>query len=182
MLYGWYLISINTSKSHAIAYLLLRLFRPATETTALQPPYTRVSYLTPEAAEVAFYAAFEARDLDAMMAVWDSSDNIVCIHPMAAPLNGHGPVAAGWQSIFEAAGQFRIQIEIAHEIHEATQVIHVVREYLSIGQASEPRPPILATNVYRKTNDGWHLVLHHASPLQVGGPRTLTRTPTVILH
>jgi len=146
------------------------------------PPRTNVSYLTPEAAEAAFYAAFEARDLGAMMAVWGSSDSIACIHPLAAPLNGRGAVAAGWQSMFEAAGQFRIQIEITHAIREATQVIHLVREYLVIGQESEPRSPILATNVYRKESDGWRMVLHHASPLQVGGSPTPTRTPPVILH
>lgn len=140
-----------------------------------------MSFSSPEAAEAAFYAAFEARDIDAMMAVWDNGDSIVCIHPLAAPLNGRGPVTAGWQSIFEAAGQFQIQIEVAHEIHEATQVIHVVREHLVIGHESEPRPPILATNVFRKENDGWHLVLHHASPLQVGGAPS-ARTSSQVLH
>ena len=141
-----------------------------------------MGFPTPEAAEAAFYTAFEARDLDAMMAVWDSNDSIACIHPLTAPLNGRGPVAAGWQSIFEAAGHFQIQIEIAHQIHETTQVIRIVREYLVIGQESEPRSPILATNVYRKESDGWHLVLHHASPLQVGGPPAPTRTPPANLH
>ncbi|MBT9591474.1 MAG: nuclear transport factor 2 family protein [Thiobacillus sp.] len=148
----------------------------------MQPPHTRVSYPTPEATESAFYAAFEARDLDAMMTVWASDDSIVCIHPLAAPLNGRSAVAAGWQSIFEAAGQFRIQIETAHAIHAATQVVRIVREHLVIGQESEPRPPILATNVYRKESDGWHLVLHHASPLQVGGSPTSGHTPPLILH
>ena len=140
-----------------------------------------MKFPTPEAAESAFYAAFEARDLDAMMAVWASDDSIACIHPLAAPLNGRNAVSAGWQSIFGAAGKFRIQTESAHAIHAATQVVHIVREHLVIGQASEPRPPILATNVYRKESDGWHLVLHHASPLQVGGPPP-EHVPAHVLH
>ena len=140
-----------------------------------------MSFPTPEAAESAFYAAFEARSLDAMMAVWAADDSIACIHPLAAPLNGHAAVAAGWRSMFEAAGQFRMQIETAHEIREAGQVIRIVREYLSIGQETEPRPPILASNVYRKEADGWRMVLHHASPLQVGGTPA-ARTPPVVLH
>lgn len=141
-----------------------------------------MDFPSPEAAEAAFYAAFEARDLDAMMAVWDSSDRIVCIHPLAAPLNGLGPVSAGWQSIFEAAEQFQVQVEVAHEIHAPTQVIRIVREYLTIGEESEPRPPILATNVYLKESNGWHLMLHHASPLQVGGTPAPTHTSPTILH
>lgn len=139
------------------------------------------TYPTPEAAEAAFYAAFEARNLDAMMAVWAHSDSIACIHPLAAPLDGRAAVAAGWRSMFEAAGQFRVEVELAHEIREAGQVIRIVREYLVIGQETEPRPPILATNVYRREADGWRMVLHHASPLQVGGTPPM-RTSPVVLH
>lgn len=140
------------------------------------------TFPTPEAAEAAFYAAFETRSLDAMMAVWASDDSIACIHPMAAPLNGRTAVAAGWRSMFEAAGQFSVRVEVAHQIRETSQVVRIVREYLVIGQETEPRPPILATNVYRKEADGgWRMVLHHASPLQVGGTPP-SRTPPVVLH
>ena len=139
------------------------------------------TFPTPEAVEAAFYAAFEARSLDAMMAVWAGGDSIACIHPMAAPLNGRAAVAAGWRSMFEAAGQFRVQVELAQEIRATTQVIRIVREYLVIGHETEPRPPILATNVYRKEADGWRMVLHHASPLQVGGAPP-SRTPPMVLH
>lgn len=137
--------------------------------------------LSAEAAELAFYAAFETRDLDAMMAVWGKDDSIVCIHPLAAPLNGHAAVAAGWHSMFEAATGFRVQVELAHEIREADRVIRIVREYLTIGQESEARPPILATNVYRKDADGWHMMLHHAAPLEVGGTPPAP-PPPVVLH
>lgn len=136
---------------------------------------------TPEAAEAAFYAAFEARDLDAMMAVWAADDAVACIHPLAAPLNGQAAVRAGWQSIFEAAGRFRLQVEAVHVARDAAQTIRIVKEHLVIGQETEPRPPILATNVYRKDADGWRMVLHHASPLQVGGTPP-PRMPPVVLH
>ncbi|OGU23258.1 MAG: hypothetical protein A2580_04290 [Hydrogenophilales bacterium RIFOXYD1_FULL_62_11] len=136
---------------------------------------------TPESAETAFYMAFESRDLDAMMAVWSSHDHIACIHPLVAPLNGRAAVAAGLHSMFEAAGQFRVQVELAHEIRVADRVIRIVREYLFIGLESEPRAPILATNVYHHEADGWRMVLHHASPLQVGGSPP-ARTPSRALH
>lgn len=138
-------------------------------------------FSSPEAAEAAFYAAFETRSLDAMMAVWADDDSIACIHPLSAPLDGRAAVAAGWRSMFEAAGQFRIQVEIAHEIRGASQVIRIVREYLFIGQEAEPRPPLLATNLYRKHGEGWNLVLHHASPLQVGDIQP-AHSPSVVLH
>jgi ketosteroid isomerase-like protein len=140
-----------------------------------------MNFSTPEAAEAAFYAAFATRDLDAMMAVWASDDSVACIHPMAAPLDGRAAVAAGWHSMFEAAGQFQVRVELAHEIRGTNQVVRIVREYLVIGQETEPRPPILATNLYRKQGESWHMVLHHASPLQVGG-KPPARMPPVVLH
>lgn len=140
-----------------------------------------MGFPTPEAAEAAFYSAFESRSLDDMMQVWSHDEHIACVHPLAAPLNGRGAVAAGWHSMFEAAGQFRVQVELAHEIREADQVLRIVREHLTIGHETESRPPILATNLYRRETDGWHMMLHHASPLQVGGMPP-TRTAPPVLH
>lgn len=140
-----------------------------------------MGFATPEAAEAAFYHAFESRSLDAMMAVWSQAEHIACIHPLAAPLNGRGPVAAGWRSMFEAAGKFSIAVELAHEIREPGQVLRIVREYLTIGHETEPRPPILASNLYRREADGWHMIMHHASPLQVGGEPP-ARTTAPVLH
>jgi ketosteroid isomerase-like protein len=139
-----------------------------------------MNFPTPEAAEAAFYAAFQTRNLEAMMAVWSNDDSIACVHPMAAPLDGRAAVAAGWRSMFEAAGQFRVEVEIAHEIRAATEVLRIVREYLVIGREAEPRPPILASNLYRKGDEGWHMVLHHASPLQVGGTAPSRMSPSAL--
>lgn len=140
-----------------------------------------MTFSSPEAAEAAFYSAFEARDLDAMMATWGSGESIVCIHPLAAPLNGRSAVTAGWKSIFEAAEHFSLYTEVAHQMHDATHAIHVVREHLAIGKEAGQRPPILSTNIYRKENDGWHMVLHHASPLHVGAP-SISHSPSQVLH
>ncbi|MFI4923833.1 MAG: YybH family protein, partial [Vicinamibacteria bacterium] len=46
-------------------------------------------YTTPQDAATAFYQAFEARDLDAMMATWADDEEIVCVHPGAQRLVGY---------------------------------------------------------------------------------------------
>lgn len=133
-------------------------------------------FTTPDQAEAAFYAAFERRDLDAMMAVWADDENIACIHPMTVPLTGRGAVRIGWQSIFQAAGRFRMQIETLSLQQVGDVVIHCVKEYLTIGDEANPRPPILATNVYRRDAHGWRMWLHHGSPIQAGD------TPPAVVH
>jgi ketosteroid isomerase-like protein len=60
-----------------------------------------VSFATPEDAEVAFYAAFERGDVEAMMTVWAEDDQaIVCVHPLGPVLAGREAVKQSWQTIF----------------------------------------------------------------------------------
>lgn len=130
-----------------------------------------------DAAEAAFYAAFEARDLDAMTRVWADDPAIACVHPLTVPLTG-AAVAVGWRSIFEAAGRFRIRFEVLARQDFGDTVVHIVKEHLTIGDESSPRPAILATNVYRRAADGWRMWLHHGSPVQVGD----SDAAPVVLH
>lgn len=140
-----------------------------------------MAYPTPEAAESAFYAAFEARDLAVMTEVWAPEPGTFCVHPLTTPLAGHTAILAGWRAIFEAAGRFRIAVTVLSERREPGLVIRLVEESLTIGSETGPRPPILATNIYRQRDAGWQLVLHHASPVQSG--QTESRpTPHRIVH
>src|SRR3954465_5581625 len=38
-------------------------------------------YTPPPDAALAFYQAFEAKDLDAMMAAWADDEEVICVHP-----------------------------------------------------------------------------------------------------
>ncbi len=127
--------------------------------------YADAQYPSPEAAEAAFYRAFENRDAGAMEALWLNDAGVACIHPLAAPLTGYQAVIAGWRGLFEGAGRFRVRAELLATLAESDMVIRVVHEHLTLGNESASRPPILATNAYRKTSAGWRMVLHHASPL-----------------
>src|SRR4051794_1603997 len=48
------------------------------------------------AANAEFYAAFEACDIDRMEAVWDTGDDIRCIHPGWPLLSGRSRVMRSW--------------------------------------------------------------------------------------
>ena len=122
-------------------------------------------YPSPEAAEAAFYRAFEQRDAAAMEALWLDDPGVACIHPLAAPLTGYAAVIAGWRGLLDGAGRFRVRAELLATLGEGDTIFRVVHEHLTLGNESASRPPILATNAYRKTPAGWRMVLHHASPL-----------------
>ncbi len=118
---------------------------------------------TPREAEVAFYRAFEDRDLEAMMAVWDESDDVVCVHPMGSPLRGPRAVAEAWREILAAEASLRFGIEEIQITHQGPLAIHIVKEHILVA-AGKPVAPMTATNIYRQTPSGWRMILHHASP------------------
>ena len=64
-----------------------------------QAPHSDDLHLAPGCG-VAFYHAFEAKDIDAMMAAWAEDEEIVCVHPGGPRLVGYEAVRAGWEQLF----------------------------------------------------------------------------------
>ena len=123
----------------------------------------RTLFATPQDAETAFYEAFESADLEAMMAVWAGEDEIVCVHPQGQRLQGYAAVRESWRQLFEAGGTLRFRLSDVREFHGAVFAVHMVHEHLATPDRSGWGPPVIATNVYTLTDQGWRMLLHHAS-------------------
>ena len=119
---------------------------------------------TPQEAEAAFYDAFERADLDAMKAVWANDDDLLCIHPMGPRLEGREAVLASWGDIFAAGAGLRFNISGASYTGGDAVSVHCVYENISYGEDFAQHSVVLATNVYRLTDDGWRICAHHGSP------------------
>ncbi len=115
-------------------------------------------------AESEFYRAFQANDLAAMMAVWSDEDDIVCIHPQGPRLEGHEQIRESWTQILQNSPPIRLRLTKQRRIDGDTIAIHYVNENIYLANEQEPQFTIHATNVYRRTNRGWRIILHHASP------------------
>jgi ketosteroid isomerase-like protein len=66
---------------------------------------TTAIYTSPQDAAAAFYQAFEAHDIDAMMVTWADDEDIVCVHPGGARVVGFDAVRATWEQIFRRRDQ-----------------------------------------------------------------------------
>lgn len=121
-------------------------------------------FATPDEAEAAFYAAFEKADLAAMMAVWATDENIVCIHPLGPTLVGRSAVQRSWQSIFHRSPHMKFHIDMQRRAQDARLALHIVHESIEFADQQQPPSVVIATNVYRLTEFGWYMILHHASP------------------
>jgi len=113
-------------------------------------------------AEAAFYTAFSKRDLEGMMAVWDDADDIVCVHPLGTVLVGAAAVRASFERLLSNPQEMTFMVEERHRSSDGELALHVVREHIRI--SGKQQPPVAATNAYRQTEDGWRMILHHASP------------------
>jgi ketosteroid isomerase-like protein len=125
------------------------------------------------AANAAFYAAFEARDLDRMSAVWEHSDRVSCTHPGWAVLRGWGAVAGSWFALF--GGPQHLQFILTDEVVvlAGDTALVTVDENLLDGQGGgaggdlEVGGTVTALNVFVRdaTSGAWKLVAHHGSPV-----------------
>ncbi|MGI8702617.1 MAG: nuclear transport factor 2 family protein [Nocardioidaceae bacterium] len=122
------------------------------------------------AANAAFYAAFEAADFDAMAGLWAQDEGVVCVHPGAEPLRGHGLVLRSWLALMANAPYiqfFLTNVEAA--VSDDLASVSCTENVLSAG-ADTPvsvfaGASAVATNVFRRSSDGWRLWVHHASPV-----------------
>jgi ketosteroid isomerase-like protein len=144
---------------------------------------TEERFKTPQEAEAAFYAAFEAGDLAAMMAVWADSDAVECIHPLGGRLTGRKAVEEGWRQVLGGARRLKVQRKGVRYAHTRSVALHTLTEHIRVEGGSQTTAPIIATNVYHHTPQGWRMILHHASPSPEGA-RHKSREPEhkVTLH
>lgn len=121
-------------------------------------------FASPQDAESAFYEALTKSDLDAMMAVWADDDDIYCVHPNGARLSGVEHVRESWRQIFASGQTLRFQLREQQHVQGMMLSVHSVYEYITVAGEQRPRAPVIATNVYLRTERGWRMVAHHASP------------------
>jgi ketosteroid isomerase-like protein len=113
----------------------------------------------------AFYDAFEARDLDAMSEVWEHSDRVVCTHPGWRILRGWGAVSGSWFALF--GGPQRLQFILTNQaVSVAGDLAWVSLDENLLGERVSGT--VAAVNVFVRSDDGWKLVVHHASPVAAG--------------
>lgn len=121
-------------------------------------------------AEEAFYDAFATGDLKAMERVWARGDDVECIHPMGARLVGPA-VLDSWKNMFEQAGPVAFHLADRREYPAQNLVIHVLVEDIHFQDDSTKPLRFLSTNVYRKSEESWHMIMRHSSPAPMDNSR-----------
>lgn len=145
----------------------------------------KTTFPTPQDAEAAFYEALETADLDAMMEVWAEDEEVVCVHPGGPRLAGLQQVRASWEGMFSTGQRLKVRLTDQSVMSGMMVAVHSLHENITLPGEPRPRQPVVTTNVYLRTANGWRMIVHHASPApQQPAPAPAPRAsePSKTLH
>ncbi|MFD8422435.1 nuclear transport factor 2 family protein [Streptomyces sp. NPDC059466] len=139
-----------------------------------------------ELANTTFYEALERGDFEVLSSLWLAPLDIVdddtgsegaevsCVHPGWPVLNGRGEVLRSYALIMANTEYIQFFLTDVHvSVTGDTALVTCTENILSGGPPpddSDELGPlvgqlVVATNVFRRTDDGWKLWSHHASPV-----------------
>ena len=119
---------------------------------------------SPQDAEDAFYDALDENDLEVMRSVWEVSDDVICLIPMSQALIGSQQVIQGWQPLMRSEIKINVEVRHLHWIETDDLAIHLVEERITVLGQNQKQSPMYATNIYRKGEKGWRMIVHQNAP------------------
>jgi ketosteroid isomerase-like protein len=117
-----------------------------------------------------FYAAIESGDLARVQALWDDADDVACVHPGWPPVRGRSRVLRSWAVIMANTAYIQF-FPTGVDVAVSGDVAVVACEHSLLARTSDSEAGlgetarVVATNVFRRRDDGWRLWAHHASPV-----------------
>jgi uncharacterized protein (TIGR02246 family) len=120
------------------------------------------------AANADFYRALTGLDLAAMGAVWAADPGAVCVHPGREALHGWSEIRESWERIFASTKWMHVEPTDVRVVAAGDLAVVSCAENITaqaeegVGVASAR-----ATNVFRRVEGRWRMLVHHASPVPV---------------
>lgn len=106
----------------------------------------------------AFYRAFNDRDAAAMDQIWAPTGSVICLHPGQPPLYDRAEIMESWRAIMKHPEAPRVRCTEEWVSGRPGLALVICREVLPNGQ-------LMASNLYVRAADGWHMASHHAGPV-----------------
>jgi ketosteroid isomerase-like protein len=120
---------------------------------------------TPQDAEDAYYDALEDGELEALLAVWDTADDISCLLPMHPLAQGLSAVRDVFARLFARGQGIALSVKHLGWIDTGDVAIHHVEESpQSHAPDGQPSMAVYGINIYRRGTGGWRLIVHQNAP------------------
>jgi ketosteroid isomerase-like protein len=133
---------------------------PAPPAASLTRELTRV-----EEANLAFYEAFNKRDIEAMSQAWSRSPHARCVHPGWELVIGWSDIRQSWIDIFRTIQEIDFRLEDIHiEVSGRTAWVNLVAHVqVTTDEGDAFQATVVTTNIFEEIDQRWLLVLHHSS-------------------
>ncbi|MFF7204338.1 nuclear transport factor 2 family protein [Streptomyces sp. NPDC008141] len=125
-----------------------------------------------EEANTTFYETMERGDFEKLSGLW-LEDEISCIHPGWPVLSGRGEVLRSYALIMANTEYIQFFLtDVKVNLAGDTALVTCTENILSGGPAEDGGELgplvgqlVVATNVFRRTDEGWRIWSHHGSPV-----------------
>ena len=126
-----------------------------------------------EAANRALYSAVEDADLDAMGGLWADGElagSTVCVHPGWPPVVGRAAVLRSWALVMAGTPYVQffltdVRTEVVGDVGVVTCAENILTEVDPADGGGLSGGRVVTTNIFRRTDTGWRVWVHHASPV-----------------
>jgi ketosteroid isomerase-like protein len=121
-------------------------------------------------ANAELYAAFEVGDVDRMEAIWDDSDDVRCVHPGWPMLHGRSRVLRSWSVIMANTSYIQffltgVDASVDGDLAIVTCEENILTSVADPDGSLSESATVVATNIFRRRDDRWRLLVHHGSPV-----------------
>ena len=113
-----------------------------------------------------FYQALGTRDLDLMGTVFVHDERAGCTHPGWLMLRGWEAIRQSWENVFDPEDQLQIKLHnVTVDIAGDAACVTCIQELTYVRRDPVMMNVSVSTNIFEKTEAGWLMVIHHASPI-----------------
>lgn len=115
-----------------------------------------------------FYKALGTRDLELMRTVFVHDERAGCMHPGWVMLEGWEAIMQSWENVFDPQDQLNIKLHnVSVDIQGNAAWVTCIQELTYIRRDPNFMNVSVSTNIFEKSESGWQMVIHQASPVPV---------------
>ena len=116
------------------------------------------------AANRSFYEAFGSLDIEKMEQVWETSGEVLCIHPSSDVIVGWTEIRQSWVNIFYNTTLMHFNITDAQvQVRGDCAWVSCHENISTVVDARAGNFIVRATNIFARANGEWKLVHHHGA-------------------
>lgn len=115
-----------------------------------------------------FYEALGTRNLELMDTVWVRDSRAGCVHPGWIMMRGWEAIRQSWENVFDPRDQVDIRLSnITVEVKGDAAWVTCIQQMIYIRRDPMMMNVSQSTNIFERSDSGWLMVLHHASPIPI---------------